>query len=202
MDIFIEKIKEIIKGFLGGIFIALCCIMTIKISNLNLEYGFLINSFLFPIGIIMCNLCGGSLFTGNCYYFIESNSLAFEKIFQSLSGNFLGMFVMSIISFPYLIGLRMNYINDSFLYLFISGVFCNILITVATYIAKNSKTKLELIVGMWFPVMLFVICGFHHGVVMLFYHMFNGISTINTIIVILGNIVGGFIISKLIKVCE
>ena len=195
--------KEIKKGFLGGILIGICCIMTIKISNLNLEYGFLINSILFPIGIIMCNLCNGSLFTGNCYLFTKDDDIfAFEKVILSLLGNYIGISILAVISFPFIKGMFVKYVDNSYLYLFVSSLFCNVLITIATYIGKKSSSIVELILGMWLPVMLFVVCGFHHGVVMMFYLAFYGITISNLLIIITGNVIGGFLISKLIKVCE
>lgn len=199
----IDGATEVIKGLLGGILIGICAIMTIKVNALNLTYGFLINSLLFPTGIILCNLCGGTLFTGNCINFMGDNlNHALQKVLLSLIGNVLGMGIICIFSILFLKGYSLIGITLSKDYLFVSGIFCNVLITIATYIAKISKNNLEIIFGMLFPVCLFVLCGFHHGVVMVFYNLFSAMSLTSLLTVVVGNIVGGFLISRLIRVCK
>lgn len=202
-----QSIKlNILKGIFGGLLIGICCIMSWKINLLNLQYGFLIIALFFPIGIIMCNICGATLYTGNCIYFMFSKNYysTIINIIVTIFGNYIGMFILNKSLYylnPDLINI-IPIIYGNNIQLFISGMLCNLLITLSTYIAKISNNKLELIFGMWFPVSIFVLCGFHHGVVVMSSLLFGKVTFINFICILLGNIFGGYIVSILIKQCK
>ncbi|BCQ46238.1 hypothetical protein ERHA55_37650 [Erwinia rhapontici] len=91
--------------------------------------------------------------------------------------------------------------NADFLHAFISGVGCNWLVCLATWIAFASKDVVGKIFGMWFPIMAFVAIGFQHVVANMFIvpaAIFAGYLSWaeylpNFVAVFLGNAVGGAI---------
>lgn len=84
---------------------------------------------------------------------------------------------------------------------FISGIGCNIFVCLAVYLGAMGKTYLGKMFGLWFPVMVFVVCSFQHVVANAFIipaAIFSNESSIqwldffkNTIFVFLGNVAGG-----------
>lgn len=47
---------------------------------------------------------------------------------------------------------------------FVSGIGCNIFVCLAVYLGALAKSYLGKMFGLWFPVMVFVVCGFQHVV--------------------------------------
>jgi len=84
---------------------------------------------------------------------------------------------------------------------FVSGIGCNIFVCLAVYLGALAKSYLGKMFGLWFPVMVFVVCGFQHVVANAFIipaAIFSQSTTIswwdylqNTLWVFLGNAVGG-----------
>ena len=58
--------KAFLLGILGGMFIGLGGLGSILASNVLGPIGKFIGAFMFPVGLIMTSLVGGSIFTGNC----------------------------------------------------------------------------------------------------------------------------------------
>ena len=84
---------------------------------------------------------------------------------------------------------------------FAKGVACNILVNLAILLGLSAEDTTGKILGMWFPIMAFVACGFEHSVAK---HVFRAgwdhaggrcnlaqFSLWNLLPVTLGNIVGG-----------
>lgn len=80
---------------------------------------------------------------------------------------------------------------------------CNIIVVLAVWFATAGKDIVSKIFACWFPIMLFVLCGFEHSIANMFFipmGMALGADVsilqliFNLIAVTLGNIVGGAII--------
>ena len=52
---------------------------------------------------------------------------------------------------------------------FIRGIFCNFLVCLAVWISFAAKDVAGKIIGLFFPVMIFVVCGFEHSVANMYY---------------------------------
>lgn len=84
------------------------------------------------------------------------------------------------------------------------GILCNILVSLGVWFATTAKDTTGKILGCWFPVMLFVLCGYEHVVANMFYlpmaavfdHSITAANVIidNFIPVALGNFIGGGIL--------
>ena len=87
---------------------------------------------------------------------------------------------------------------------FFKGILCNILVVCAVLFFFATDNFLGKMIGIWFPIMLFVFSGFEHSIANLailplaklqgFDMTWMAMITKNIIPVILGNIVGGAII--------
>ena len=102
---------------------------------------------------------------------------------------------------------------------FIKGIACNFLVCIAVWIAFSAKQVHGKLIGLFFPIMMFVLCGFEHSVANMYYIMvglfaklvpdyadaataagvdfsnltWGSMFTANLIPVTIGNIVGGFV---------
>ena len=85
----------------------------------------------------------------------------------------------------------------------IRGILCNVIVVLAVWMATASQDIVSKIFACWFPIMLFVLCGFEHSVANMFFipmGMMLGANIsildfiLNLIIVTFGNIIGGAII--------
>ena len=83
------------------------------------------------------------------------------------------------------------------------GILCNILVTLAVWMSTASQDIISKIFACWFPIMLFVLCGFEHSVANMFFIPLGmilgakvtiGYFLINLLFVTIGNIIGGAII--------
>ena len=83
------------------------------------------------------------------------------------------------------------------------GIMCNILVVLAVWIAASAQDVISKLFACWFPIMLFVLCGFEHSVANMFFipmGMLLGAKVTmaalikNLVFVTIGNILGGAII--------
>lgn len=212
-----------ILGIMAGAFIALGFLAFIRVSGtMPSEWGgfsTFIGGCLFPIGLLGISFVGGELATGNMMVMalgkfqnkISSKDVAYNWIIALIT-NCIGGIIVAFF-FGHIVGLTegafldktiavaQGKINDTPLVAFISAIGCNIFVCMAVYLGAMGKTYMGKIFGLWFPVMIFVVCGFQHVVANAFIipaAIFSGGSNItwaeyliNTVIVFFGNAVGG-----------
>ncbi|MCA5011730.1 MULTISPECIES: formate/nitrite transporter family protein [unclassified Enterococcus] len=212
-----------ILGIMAGSFIALGYLSFVRITGTVPEtwgsFATFLGGCLFPIGLVALTFVGGELATGNMM--VMTLGLMQKKITKKdviynwlivLITNCLGGFLVAFF-FGHIVGLTEGAflektlsvaqakINDTPLVAFVSGIGCNIFVCLAVYLGAMGKTYLGKIFGLWFPVMVFVVCGFQHVVANAFIipaAIFSNASNIqwseyliNTVVVFFGNAVGG-----------
>ncbi len=213
----------LILGFLAGAFIATGFLLDIHvIYQLPADWGSfggLLGAAVFPVGIILTVLAGGELLTGNmmtlpvAWFARQISGLAvLRNWFWVTVANFIGSIAVAYF-FGHLLGMTEGdflkktvaiataKVNADFMHAFISGVGCNWLVCLATWMAFASKDVVGKILGMWFPIMAFVAIGFQHVVANMFIvpaAIFAGYLSWaeylpNFVAVFLGNAVGGAI---------
>lgn len=213
----------LILGFLAGAFIATGFLLDIHvIYQLPADWGSfggLLGAAVFPVGIILTVLAGGELLTGNmmtlpvAWFARQISGLAvLRNWFWVTVANFIGSIAVAYF-FGHLLGMTEGdflkktvaiataKVNADFMHAFISGIGCNWLVCLATWMAFASKDVVGKILGMWFPIMAFVAIGFQHVVANMFIvpaAIFAGyLSWVeylpNFVAVFLGNAVGGAI---------
>ena len=194
--------RMFVLAFLAGMFIALAgTAATIASSTVtNSSVAKVITSLVFPAGLAMVIINGTELFTGNNLLIMPvlSKNITVGQMFNSSVAK-------SVIS------IATTKCNLSIQEMFFRAILCNILVCVAVMMAATSKTVGGKIIGLFLPIMVFVICGFEHSVANMSYisgGLFSkmaygnlGLETAgltwfnfivkNLLVVTIGNIIGG-----------
>ena len=220
----IEKtlLAKLILGFIGGAMISLGYLAYIRVSaSIAVELpsiASLVGASVFPIGLIVILLAGGELITGNMMavssaYFAKKVSLidliknwvviTLANIVGAVCvayffGHFVGLTHSGVFQ-SFVINVAHHKVDCTFWQAFVSGIGCNWFVGLALWLCYGAKDSAGKILGIWFPVMVFVAIGFQHSVANAFVipaAIFEGGSTWmdfvqNFIPVYLGNIVGG-----------
>lgn len=224
--------RMFVLAIMAGMFIALAgsasTIAVVSVKSPSIAK--LITALIFPAGLAMVIINGTELFTGNNLMVISVLNKK-EKVTQMLRnwvvvylGNFAGsMLVTGLFTLGHVYSMFDNQLaasvistavtkcNLSFTDAFIKAIFCNILVCFAVLMTMMSDTLPGKIAALYFPIMIFVICGFEHSVANMSYisgGLFanmsygdlgvdtTGLTWFNFLIsnmvpVTLGNIVGG-----------
>lgn len=233
--------RMFLLGIFAGIFIAIGGLSStiIGVSIPLASVAKFAGAVVFPGGLMMVLISGSELFTGNCLMAIP----LFEKeitLMQMLKnwivvwiGNFVGgMAVAAVVVFSHGAGQFSNALAVSmmstavtkvtlpFSDAFLRGIACNFIVCIAVWMSLAAKQVQGKIMAVFFPIMMFVLCGFEHSVANM-YFIFAGIFgnsvpeyaraaleagvdtsaltvgnafTGNLIPVTFGNIIGGFVL--------
>lgn len=221
--------KMLVLSILAGMFIALAGLgaSVASYSVENASVAKLISGCVFPAGLAMVVLTGAELFTGNCLMVISAleKRLSVFKLIKAwvvvFIGNLIGGLLVSagaVYGHTLSMGngtLAQAVVNTAsakcsitFADGLIRGIFCNVLVCLAVLMAMSAKGSAGKIISLFFPILIFVVCGFEHSVANMFYipaglfasyeygltadnlTWFNFFIT-NEIPVTLGNIIGG-----------
>lgn len=221
--------KMLVLSILAGMFIALAGLgaTVASFSIENTSVAKLISGCVFPAGLAMVILTGTELFTGNSLMIISTleRKLSILKLLKSwvvvYIGNLIGGLLVSagaVYGHTLSMGngaLAQAVVNTAYAKCsigltegLIRGIFCNVLVCLAVIMAMSTKNSAGKIIALFFPIMIFVVCGFEHSVANMFYipagifasyeygitaenlTWFNFFVT-NEIPVTLGNIIGG-----------
>lgn len=182
--------RMIVLGILAGAFIALGGVgaTTVAVSIPYASLGKFLGACVFPGGLAMVVLAGGELFTGNCLMSISwlQKDIKFSGMVRNLVvvyfANFIGgLLVAAGIVFSHQLGqfdngLAVSVIstavakcNLTFSDALIRGILCNFLVALAVWITYAAKDAASKVIGLFFPVMIFVLCGFEHCVANMYF---------------------------------
>lgn len=217
-------IAKMILGFIGGAMISIGFLayvrVTASIPNDLTSVKALVGGAVFPIGLIIILLAGGELATGNMMAVGTSifdkkatlweylQNLLLITFFNFLGAVFVAYFFGHVVGLTHAQPFQQSVIavanaktNASFISAFVSGIGCNWLVGIAVWLAIGAKDSAGKILGIWFPIMIFVAVGFQHSIANCFIipaAIFEGGSNWlafiqNFIPVYLGNIVGGLV---------
>ncbi|MCQ2539914.1 MAG: formate/nitrite transporter family protein [Acetatifactor sp.] len=221
--------KMLILGFFAGAFIGFAGIAATTAASTidNASVGRLLGACVFPAGMSMVLVAGSELFTGNNLIII---SVLQKKVtvlqmlknwFFVFIGNFVGAaFVAVLVVYGHVPDLINHHLADkiiangmvrvsqTFTEALIRGILCNILVCIAVWASFASKTVSGKILMSFWPVMIFVLCGFEHSIADVYfeisailtadeYHLaaegltWGSFLLKNLLPVTLGNIIGG-----------
>lgn len=183
-------VKMILLGILAGAFIAFGGVGS-TVAAVSIPYaslGKFIGACVFPGGLTMVLLAGSELFTGNCLLVIPlcEKEISFGGMLKNwvfvYIGNFIGgLLVAAAIVYSHDVGLFTNGMavsvistaatkcSLSFGDAFIRAILCNFLVCIAVWISFAAKDVVGKIVGLFFPIMMFVLCGFEHSVANMYF---------------------------------
>lgn len=174
----------------------------------------------FPVGLMLVVLVGGELFTGNTAYLMPAtlrgdvpSNYFLKNWFIVYVANFLGamlfdyiiVYQTEVFSHPemlaYLQTLAEYKVSLPWWKVFCRAIGANWLVCLAVWLAFSSKGMVGRLLGLWWPVMAFVVMGFEHSIANMFYipsAIFYGADVTwidfvlcNLVPATLGNIVGG-----------
>ena len=182
--------KMLLLGVLAGMFIALAGVgATIAPATmLTASAAKLVGAAVFPAGLAMVLLAGSELFTGNCLIIIsvlekEAKVAAMLKnwLFVYI-GNFIGSILVAALTVysgtfslfgdaaaASIIKTAVAKVSLSFPDALLRGILCNFLVCVAVWMTFAAKDVAGKVAGLFFPIMLFVVCGFEHSIANMFY---------------------------------
>jgi formate/nitrite transporter len=220
----LSTVRLLILGIMAGAYIGLGAFASIVISQTlgNIDIGLkkFSSGAVFPVGLMLVVFSGSELFTGNnlMTMALMDKKISFKGLMRNWSlvylGNFLGSIALAyliyksqLVSGPVLdttLSVGVGKMSLSFQSAFIRGILCNILVVLAVWISASAQDIISRTFSLWFPVMLFVLCGFEHSIANMFFiplAKFAGLKSLwldiwisNLIPVTLGNIFGGAII--------
>lgn len=212
--------KMLILGIFAGIFIGFAGIAstTAAATIENPSVARLVSACVFPAGMAMVIVAGSELFTGNNLIIIavlekKVSILAMLKNWVVVfAGNFMGAaFVAAMVVYAHvpdlfekqladrMIATALFRVNQSFSEAFIRGILCNFLVCIAVWAAfAAKKVSGKLLMSFW-PVMLFVLCGFEHSIADIYFGI-SGILTAHEYGVAAGLDFGSFLFQNLLPV--
>ncbi|EHL0041288.1 formate/nitrite transporter [Enterococcus faecalis KI-6-1-110608-1] len=217
-------VAKLILGFIGGAMISLGYLAYVRVSaSIPADLASvqaLVGAAVFPIGLIVILMAGGELITGNMMA-VSTAWFAKKVSFRELLVNWVTITLANIVGalfvayfFGHYLGLTSSgaYLNQvlslaehkvaaTWLQAIISGIGCNWFVGLALWLCYGAKDAAGKLLGIWFPVMIFVAIGFQHSVANAFIipaAIFEGGVQWgdffrNFIFVYLGNIIGGAI---------
>ncbi len=209
--------KMLLLGMLAGMFIAFGALgSTVAAAGIEGTLGKFIGACVFPTGLILVVMAGAELFTGNCLMAgpAVNGKVKWTGMLKNWGlvylGNMIGALLLALLAhFSGLMGsitetvasIAAKKCSLSFLEALLRGIGCNILVCGAVWMASGADSAGGKAVCCFFPIMLFVLCGFEHSVANMYYIPLGMLASakvnaadylINNLLpVTLGNILGG-----------
>lgn len=209
-----DFIHFLLMTLLSGAMIAICATSSLTASVLSQD-GRIVGSLLFSLGMFVILAFEMKLFTGLIPKIPHTSPKSYWQLPVCLLGNLIGVFIVYLlVSQTYyadkiitagstLIGNKLSLDNWALSSLS-SGILCGILITLSVLSVDHSHKKgLSANVGVMFPIIVFVFCGFDHSIANMFYFYCLGEISWKVIgyisLTVLGNIIGGIILPLVLK---
>lgn len=240
-------LRLIILGLSAGAFIALGAVgsSTAVFSLGDTGLVRFITGLVFPVGLCMVVVLGAELFTGNALMItaLIRKKITLQELLRNWTivylANFVGAFAVAVlVAFSgqldigggslavYTAKVAASKSSYTWGNAFVLGMFCNLLVCLAVYLGNSAQDTAGKIIGLYLPVMLFVVAGFEHSIANMYYISAGilanvhpaytaliadaGINTAvlnfqtfisaNLIPVTLGNIVGGVLVGLIFYV--
>lgn len=181
----LSAFKMIILGIFAGMFIGFAGIASTTASSTiaNPAVAKILGAVVFPSGMAMVLIAGSELFTGNTLMILGvlEKKISLVKMLECwfivFVGNFIGAALVAVfVTYGHTPDLFSGKLaesvvaagaarcNLSFLESVIRGILCNILVCIAVWMSfAEKKVSGKLMTSFW-PVMLFVLCGFEHSI--------------------------------------
>lgn len=212
--IFYDFIHFLLMTLLSGAMIGICATSSLT-ANVLSQDGRIVGSLLFSLGMFVILAFEMKLFTGLIPKIPHTSPKSYWQLPVCLLGNMLGVFIVYLlVSQTYyankiitagstLIANKLSLDNWALSSLS-SGILCGVLITLSVLSVDHSHKKgLSANVGVMFPIIVFVFCGFDHSIANMFYFYCLGEVSWRVVgyiaLTILGNLIGGIILPLVLK---
>ena len=197
----IEYTRDFVLAILAGIAISIGGVAFLASSSK------IAGAVFFTVGLFMVCTLSLNLFTGKVGFALDKSPLYIVNLIIIWVGNLIGAVVSGYILratrlantlVPVAEGVASGKINDSFISIFVLGIFCNILIFLAVYGFSKFESPLVKVLALFFGVSVFVLAGFEHCVANMFYFSIANAWCDEAVLCIvattLGNIVGALLL--------
>eukprot|EP00931_Biecheleriopsis_adriatica_P053506 TRINITY_DN3132_c0_g1_i2.p1 TRINITY_DN3132_c0_g1~~TRINITY_DN3132_c0_g1_i2.p1 ORF type:complete len:383 (+),score=68.94 TRINITY_DN3132_c0_g1_i2:59-1150(+) len=181
--------KILHASFMGGCYVGMAGLLSLAIAGNgagnSVVAATVVFAALFPVNLLLVLQTGGQLFTGNTatmgmsYY---EGKVTIKKAIRNLLtayiGNILGCGLLACIA--WYCGMftggtaelaRRTVIKKcsaSFGQTLVKGIMCNWLVCVGVWLSTSAQDLASKMVGIWFPISMFIMIGFEHSVANMF----------------------------------
>lgn len=150
--------------------------------------GKLMSALVFPVGLLLVIMAGAELFTGNNLIIISvlNKKATVSGMLRNWGvvylGNFLGsIFVAAMLTYSHAYSLYDGKLAQSAVATatakvslslpdaFLKGILCNMLVCLAVWISFSAEDVAGKILGLYLPIMLFVLSGYEHCVANMYF---------------------------------
>lgn len=215
-------------GILAGAFIGFGglanTIVSQTFAGIDPGVAKLLGAAVFPVGLMLVVICGAELFTGNNLMTLAlmNNKITAGQMLKNWCvvwiGNLVGSLCLALIVYyggvlgdatatTKAVGIAEAKAGLDISVMILRGILCNILVVLAVWMATSAQDIISKIFACWFPIMLFVLCGFEHSVANMYFipvgmllgaNVSVGACATNLICVTIGNLIGGALIIPVI----
>ncbi len=217
----VSALKMVVLGIFAGMFIGFAGIASnvAGATVANPSISRLVSACVFPAGLAMVLIAGSELFTGNNLIIIavlEKKIKAremFKNWFFVFLGNFIGAtLVAGMVVYggtpelfegalaEKMVASALSRVNQTFVEAFIRGILCNILVCIAVWAAFAAKTVSGKLLMSFWPIMLFVLCGFEHSIADIYFGVAGILTAAEYGIAAKGLTWGSFLVNNLLPV--
>lgn len=202
-----ERVRQFFSAILAGMLIGMGG--TVFLSQSNPVVG----SFLFAIGLFTIVVFQLHLFTGKVGYTPFNKPVYLIELVVTWLGNLVGTWITATMvrnSRIYegmaerVVGMAEVKLSDDFTSIFLLAVFCGMLMFIAVDCFRNVQGSTLRFIGVFVPVMVFILSGFEHVIANMFYFSLSGTWSahcfVAVLVMTLGNAVGGMLIPIYLKV--
>ncbi|PNH20241.1 hypothetical protein B6K86_04400 [Lachnospiraceae bacterium] len=196
--------KILISSILAGLCIALGGSVFLSVENK------LVGAVFFTVGLYTICTMRFHLFTGRVCYVLQQKPSDLLTLPVIWIGNLMGTGVVALAERQTRIGavlqeragiLAAAKLNDHVISIFILSMLCNMLIYIAVEEYASNPHEIGKYLGLFFGVMVFILCGFEHCIANMYYFFMAGQWTGKTVVYLLlmtaGNAVGGVLLCLL-----
>ena len=210
-------------GILAGVYIGFGglanTIVSQTLGNIDTGLAKFAGAAVFPVGLMLVVIAGAELFTGNnlMTLAVMNKKITVGQMLKNWGtvwvANLIGSVLLAlIVAYTGILGgdagtkamaIAESKASLDIMTLVGRGILCNILVVLAVWMATSSQDIISKIFACWFPIMLFVLCGFEHSVANMYFipvGMLLGAKVTmaalikNLVFVTIGNILGGAIL--------
>ena len=199
-DDMIKMADKWLRAILAGFMIGAGGTLFLSVENRYM------GSFLFGIGLFTILVFKLSLFTGKVGYAVQQKASYLVDLAIIWAGNLIGTVGVGLMMLQTRSAAALTEkaaaichtkLDDGLVSIFVLSIFCGVMMFLAADNFKKAENAMQKNIGIFLPVMVFIICGFEHCVANMFYftvaQAWSEKAVVYLLVMSLGNSVGAFI---------
>ncbi|CAJ1398819.1 unnamed protein product, partial [Effrenium voratum] len=181
-------VKTLHAGVMGGAYVGMAGLLSLMVGG-NITSNFInqkaIFAALFPINLLLVLQTGGQLFTGNSATMavgVFEKKVTLKQLMRNWAiayvGNIIGCLLIDAVArytgmfsagaADMAVHTVMKKCGSTFGQTVVKGIMCNWLVCMAVWLCTMAKDLTGKMVGVWFPISMFIAIGFEHSVANMF----------------------------------